>query len=245
MTDFWTHVNEIFSVAWSYKISLIPVLVTYLLFDFPAIVRKLTGIAYVPIYFLILPLGHSDQLYAEYLNEDDFYGVGKTMTPAEKKTLRRKIQATAVISMVFAAVVAPWLCGFISAFYLQPQQFTEFLVFLFVVKLYLIAKSLWNLRQESRAAMHFSAFMSVIGIYVMYLVFVWHGLNKSFIWTSAHLNSRGLSGLAIALGEYAYQDLIINVGIVAALTWAFNVKLTDPENITRVDEYVDEPAAPS
>jgi hypothetical protein len=245
MTNVWTHVSEIFSVAWSYKISLIPVLVTYLLFDFPAIVRKLTGIAYVPIYFLIFPMGHSDQLYAEYLNEDDFYGVGQTMTPAEKKNLRRRIQATAVFSMVFAAVVAPWFCGFISAFYLQPQQFTEFLAFLFIVKVYLIGKSLWNLRQESRAAMHFSAFMSVVGIYVMYLGFVWHGLNNSFVWTSAHLSSKGLSGLAIALAEYAYQDLIINVGIVAALTWAFNVKLTDPENITRVDEYVDEPATPS
>jgi glyoxylate carboligase len=109
----------------------------------------------------------------------------------------------------------------------------------------LITKSLWNLRQESRAALHLSAFMSIVGIYVMYLVFVWHGLNKSFVWTISHLSSKGLSGLAAALAEYAYQDLIINVGIVAALTWAFNVKLTDPENITRVDEHVDEPAAPS
>jgi hypothetical protein len=102
MSDFIQLLIQFWSAAWTYKVSLVPVLITYLLFDLPAIVRKLTRIAYVPIYFVVFPLGHSDQLYAEYLNEDDFYGVGRTMTPKQKRELRRKIQSTAIISMVFA-----------------------------------------------------------------------------------------------------------------------------------------------
>jgi hypothetical protein len=214
-----------------------------LLFDLPAIVRKLTRIAYVPIYFVVFPLGHSDRLYAEYLNEDDFYGVGRTMTPRQKHALRRKIQSTAIISMVFAAVVAPWLCGFISALYLEPAQFTEFLVFFFVVKVFLIGKALWNFRLESRAANEPPAFLSVIGIYVLFLACVWYGLNKSFSWTHTHLDSNGLLGLARALADYAYADLLINVGVVAGLTWAFTVRFTDPKNITKRN--VDEPDTPS
>jgi hypothetical protein len=245
MTEFISSVSHLWSVVWTYKVSLAPVLLTYLLFDFPAIVRRLTRVAYVPIYFIVFPFGHSDQLYAEYLNEDDFYGVGQTMTPEEKRALRRKIQSTAIISMVFAAVIAPWLCGFVSAFYLTRAQFAEFLVFFFVIKIFLISKSLWNLRQDSRAASQPLAFVSVVGVYILFLGFVWYGLTKSFDWTSTHLDSKGVFGLLAALADYAYVDLIINVGVVAALTWAFTVRFTDPENITKVYGGEDETDAPS
>lgn len=244
MTDFINYLGQLWSVVWTYKVSLAPVLLTYLLFDFPAIVRKLTRIAYVPIYFVVFPLGHTDQLYAEYLNEDDFYGVGQAMTPKEKQALRRKIQSIAIFSMVFAAVVAPWLCGFVSALYLTPTQFKEFLVFFFVIKLFLISKSLWNLHQESRAASQPPAFLSVVSVYVLFLGFVWYGLNKAFEWTSTHLDSKGFLGLFADLADYAYVDLIINVGVVASLTWAFTIQFTDPRNITHVGSDDDEPPAP-
>lgn len=229
--------------AWAYKVSLLPVLITYLIFDFPAIIRRLTKIAYVPIYFTVFPLGHSDKLYAEYLNEDDFYGVGETMSSAEKDVLRRKIQATAVFSMVFAAVLAPWICGLAAAFYLAPNQFGEFLVFFFVTKTFLISMALINLRLESRAADKPPAIISVVGIYVLYLVFVWHGLTKSFKWATSQIADHGYSGFFIALLDYIYTDLLINVAVVAALTWAFTIKFAAPENISKIEHYTDEPAA--
>ena len=227
--------------AWTYKVSLLPVLTTYLLFDFPAIVRRLTKIAYVPIYFMIFPLGHSDKLYAEYLNEDDIYGVGETMSPHEKHTLRQKIQATAVLSMVFAAVIAPWICGFFSAMYLSSDQFGEFLAFFFIAKSFLIFNAILNLRLQSRAADNPPAITSVIGIYVLYLIFVWYGLTKSFKWSSSQL-VHGYSGLLQALLDYIYTDLIINIVIVAAVTWALTKKFTDPSNISKIEHYTDEPA---
>jgi hypothetical protein len=237
MYDFCLSLVHVLSAAWEYKISLVPVLLTYFLFDLPAILRRLTGFAYVPIYFVVFPIGHSDSLYAEYLNEDDFYGVGASLTPSEKAALRRKIIAIAIFSMVFAAVLAPWLCGIIAAFYLHPNQFAEFLVFLFVMKIYLIVTSLWRLRRESRALMHASALMSVVAVYLMYLFFVWLGLMQSFEWVTAHLTIRGYSGLFIALRDYAYSGLVLSVGAVSAVTWACTVLFTKPSNITRDARY--------
>src|SRR5665811_508051 len=97
---------ELAKEVWTYKISLVPILATYLLFDLPAIIRKITKVAYVPIYFIFFPSGHSDRLYAQYFNEDYFYGDGMSMNDEEKRALRRRIQATAIFSMVFATIVA-------------------------------------------------------------------------------------------------------------------------------------------
>lgn len=91
--------GEILADAWAYKVSLLPVFMTYLLFDAQAIYRRATRTWYVPIYFIVFPNGHSDKLYAEYFSEDDFYGDGSAMTAAEKQSLRHKIIVSAILSM--------------------------------------------------------------------------------------------------------------------------------------------------
>lgn len=219
--------------AWSYKISLVPVLATYLLFDLPAIFRKLTGVAYVPIYFVFFPSGHSDRLYAQYFNEDYMYYDGASMSDAEKRTLRYRIQATAIFSMVFATVIAPWLCGFVSAFYLEPNQFTEFLWFLFIVKVTLITSALVRLRGESEAVRTGYSFYYVMVLYAGYLILVWRGLTKSYEWTSSNLNSKGVLGIVAGLFEYAYVDIFLNILIVAAITWGITTLFTNPSHIQK------------
>ncbi len=71
---------DIWWQVWTYKVSLVPVLLTYLLLDSQAIIRRITKQYYVPIYFIIFPDGHTDKMYAEYFSEDDFYGVGQEMS---------------------------------------------------------------------------------------------------------------------------------------------------------------------
>lgn len=226
---------EIASFAWNYKLSLLPVLLTYLIFDLPAIVRRMTRVAYVPIYFIVFPSGHSDQLYAQYFNEDFFYGEGAQMSADEKRRLRHKIQATAIFSMVFATVVAPWLCGFIAAFYLSKQQFAEFVIFLLVAKTILIFFSLRRLKLESPAMSKGGSVYYVTALYSAYLFFVWLGLSKAYEWTHTHLNNKGVVGLALGLLDYAYADIFINIIIVAAITWGATTLFTDPTNIERAE----------
>lgn len=219
---------------WNYKISLIPVLATYVLFDFPAVIRRLTGLAYLPIYFIFFPLGHSDRLYAQYFNEDWFYGDGLTMSETQKRSLRTKLRLTAIFSMFFAAILAPYLCGFTSAFYLTKNQFVEFLWFLLAAKTLILIFVLKRLREESPAAR--KSFHYIILIYVTYLFLIWRGLTKAFEWTHAHLELSGVLGVVIGLLEYAYVDIFINVVIVGALTWAIMTKFTEPKNIERLHD---------
>jgi|GEM_PF-3338782 len=225
---------ELAKEVWTYKISLVPILATYLLFDLPAIIRKITKVAYVPIYFIFFPSGHSDRLYAQYFNEDYFYGDGMSMNDEEKRALRRRIQATAIFSMVFATIVAPWLCGFISAFYLTSNQFAEFIWFLIVVKTTILAWVLNRLRGESLAVTTGNSFYYVIALYAVYLFLVWRGLTKAYEWTYTNLESNGALGLALGLLDYAYVDIFINVIIVAAVTWGITILFTNPSHIQKM-----------
>ena len=218
---------------WTYKISLVPVLSTYLLFDLPAIIRKITRVAYVPIYFIFFPLGHSDRLYAQYFNEDDFYGVGASMGKEEKLRLRHRIQITAIFSMLFAAVIAPWLCGFVSAFYLLPNQFNEFLWLLIFLKLIILVWVLNRLRGDSRVMAIGNSFYYVLALYAGYLFLVWRGLTKAYEWTHTNLQSKGILGIAAGLLDYAYVDFFLNIVVVSAVTWGIITRFTDPSHIPR------------
>lgn len=224
-----TNFAEIFTTVWNYKLSLVPVLATYLLFDAPAIIRRITKIAYVPIYFIFFPSGHSDRLYAQYFNEDYMYLEGEMMSAHEKRALRHRLQANAVFSMIFAAIFAPWLCGTASAFYLNSNQFLEFLIFLIAVKTLLLILALHKVRQESAAAR--KAFPSVCAIYVFYLVLVTRYLFLSFEWASAKLESSGWSGVLRGIIEYSFNDIFLNVVVVGAATWALTTLFANPANI--------------
>lgn len=228
-----TSLAENWEAIWNYKLSLAPVLITYALFDAPSLFRRLTKIAYVPIYFIFFPSGHSDQLYAQYFNEDYMYHVGEAMSEHDKHTLRLRLQANAVFSMIFAALLSPWLCGLVSALYLTELQFFEFLAFLVVVKSLILARVLYKLRTESAAARN--AFSSACAMYALYLALVAMNLTKSFQWTSEKLHGSGISGVLRGILEHGYTDIFINVIVVGGATWAISVLFANPANILRTD----------
>jgi hypothetical protein len=220
---------DIGSALWNYQLSLLPVLFTYLLFESQAIIRRLTGIAYVPIYFVFFPSGHSDQLYAQYFNEDHFYGDGAVMSQEQKRLLRNRIRATAIISMIVAAVITPWACGILSAFYLSKSQFFEFLVFFIVVKTLVLSWVLTRSRNESQSVRNF--FSLICLMYAGYLLVVVRALTKSFEWAQHELATNGYGGLAWGLLDYAYTDIFVNAVIVGLATWGLTTLYTNPANI--------------
>ncbi|MDZ4791330.1 MAG: hypothetical protein SGJ17_09015 [Hyphomicrobiales bacterium] len=230
---------EVASLVWSYQFSLVPVLVTYLIFETPALIRRLTKIAYVPLYFIFFPSGHSDSLYAQYFNEDHFYPEGASMSDAQKIALRHRIQATAIFSMIFACILAPWICGFFSAFYLTKSQFIEFLIFWILMKFALLTWVLIELRNDSEVSR--KSFGLILLFYLFYFILVILGLTKSFDWTYTNLDSKGFIGLIGALVEYAYLDIFINIIVVSAVTWGVTKVFTNPSNILEPSEvYEDE-----
>jgi hypothetical protein len=231
--DAWSYrfsLSDLLMPLFTYRFSPLPVVATYLIFDSTALIRKFTKTAYVPMYFMFFPTGHSDRLYAQYFGEDDFFGGKKRLTKSKKLLVAKKIRRIAVFSMLAATVLAPYLCGFIAALYLQPSQFSEFLVFLLVVKGLLIVSALRMLRRESMVVWDNRTFAKVLAMYGLYLVLVFYGLTESYEWTVANIHNYTPLQLLSGFFRYLYVKLIVEIIFVSLATWAITDRfLASPE----------------
>jgi hypothetical protein len=216
--------------AWDFKFSLLPVLSTYAIFEIPALIRKYYRWLYTPIYFIFFPLGHSDQLYAQYFNEDDYYQIGRSQTAEEKEALRKRIVAISILSMVLSTVIPPVACGLLSALYLTKEQFIEFVWFLMIVKTLALAFSLHKVRSVSFVGAS-KSFLGVIALYLLYLYVIWRIVTMVHDWTAASIWSVGFVGMFWALLDYVFVELFLYVLIVSASTWALVFVFTRPKYI--------------
>lgn len=220
-------INEIVTPLANYKFSPLPILAMYLVFDSTALIRRITKRAYVPMYFIFFPTGHSDRLYAEYLGEDDLLSGRQRPGPAKQRWLRKRLVLTAIISMLFATVVAPYLTGFVAALFLTPQQFNEFLVFLLIAKAILIVNALRTLRNESLVGWEDNTFVWVLAMYGVYLLFVFYGLTEAFDWTSANIRSYSLGDLIAAAFRALFVNIVVGIAFSSLATWAVMEKFRE------------------
>ena len=225
-----TTLNNLILQAWNFQLSLLPVLVTYIVFELPSLIRRYYRWYYTPIYFVFFPLGHSDQLYAQYFNEDDFYRVGKAQTPAQKKKLRKRIVAVSIISMVASTIISPVFCGTLSAFYLTREQFKQFIWFLIIIKVLTLS---WSLNKARKASFveRSRSFRWVILLYLFYLFVIWRLLTMTNYWVASNLVALGISGTVWAIFDYVFVELFLYGIIVSLATRAIIYVYTDPKYI--------------
>ncbi|MGE0280037.1 MAG: hypothetical protein AB7P20_05415 [Rhizobiaceae bacterium] len=219
---------------WQYKFSLLPVFSAYFVFEISTIIRRLARIAYTPIYFVFFPLGHADSLYAQYFNEDDFYGIGETQTREEKNYLRKKIVSISIFSMIFATVINPALAGVFSAIFLSNSEFQEFFWFLALVKLSMISISLYRARSISFVAVS-SSFFWLCLIYVAYFVLILRVVDVSYVWAVNEISSVGIVATLLKILDLLVFDFAIYIIMVAAIGAAISYWMTDPDNIAKVE----------
>jgi hypothetical protein len=139
--------------------------------------------------------------------------------------------------MIFGAVIAPWLCGIISAFYLTQSQFKEFIWFLMIAKTALLIISLNIIRQSDSFVMRSHSFKYVVLVYIAYLYVIWRAVTMAFKWTADHLISHGVPGLLSAIEEFAYVEVFINIFVVGLATWLLTSHFLDPKLIRQQSEY--------
>lgn len=223
--------NAILLEAWQYKLSVFPILFTYIIFELSSIVRKLTRIAYTPIYFMFFPLGYSDELYATYFNEDDFYGIGERQTAMDKVRLRKRIISISTLSMIISTVFNPALAGAFAALFLSVDQFREFVLILLVVKIIQLSKSLYSVRHQSFVDKS-GAFGWIVLIYIVYVIIIFTVLRQTFWWTSAQISSLGLVGALDKMLNYVIVDMTIYILMVASISAAISYWMTDPKIIS-------------
>jgi hypothetical protein len=129
---------------WSWKIQVLPVLLSIFLFEVPAIIRRRKKLFYVPIYFSVFPLRELNQDLSTYLVEDDFLGLGELLTTEQAERLRKKIILVSILSMAIGALLTPLIVGFSSAFIMDKDVFVQFITILLMYKVVLLSKSIYQ-----------------------------------------------------------------------------------------------------
>lgn len=228
---------DIFAEAWAYKLSLLPVLSAFFVFEISTIVRRITRIAYTPIYFMFFPLGHADTLYSQYFNEDDFY-IGASQTPAEKNRVRKRIISISAISMTFATVINPAISGVFASIFLTSGQFVEFFWFLALVKLAMISSSLYRTRAISFVNVS-GAFPYLILIYVIYYVSILRIVDVSYSWAISKIQASGVRMMFLDILDLIIIDCGLYIILAAVIGVAISYWMTDPDNIPELEVVIE------
>lgn len=223
--------------AWSFEYALLPCLMAYFIFEIPIIYRRITRRMYVPIYFAFFPFGHTDELYAQYFDEDDFWQVGPPLTEADRPNARVRIIWLSMLSLVLTVIISPFLTAFFCVYFLTPSQFTQFLWTLTVAKSCLLCCSLYGLRYRYRVT-DLVPLPYLTIIYAVYLAVILSILSKSDVWIRHELRDGGLTGLALSLFDFVVFDIGIYVLFISVISWLIPWRLTQftPEKPDNVEE---------
>ena len=94
------------------------------------------------------------------------------------------------------AVVIPLAIGFLTAFYLPPHVFTQFLIVLLIYKALTISNSLKNFHYHSIGSKRNIALLIIV--YIAYIGVVIEMLRTSYSWTKPFV----LAGSGLAFGQH-------------------------------------------
>jgi len=212
---------------WQYRIQLLPVLLTLLIFEIPAIIRRMKKLYYVPIYFSIYPLREINQNLSVYLAEDYFICTGCDLPEDQAEKLRKRIIYTSIISASLDAVVIPLAIGFLTAFYLPPHVFTQFLIVLLIYKALTITNSLKNFHYHSIGSKRNIALLIIV--YIVYIGVVIEMLRTSYSWTKPFVLAGNWTGLWSALTAFIFGKVIAEGLVLAVVVALFANYIADRE----------------
>lgn len=196
-----------------------PCLLAYIIFDIPIIYRRITRRLYVPIYFAFFPFGYSDELYARYFDEDNFWMVGGPLREKDVKNARNKIIWVSVLSLALTMAISPFLAAMFSHYYLTLSQQTQFFYTLAVVKGLMLAWSLYDLRWQYTVTEVVPAGY-IATIYVIYWIALLTFYDRGLSWIAEQDALGGLGAIANGLLDFFVYDIgvgILFVGIIGFL----------------------------
>jgi hypothetical protein len=218
---------DILKEIWNWKIQLLPILLSILLFEAPAIIRRWKKLFYVPIYFSVFPLRELNQDLSTYLVEDDFIGLGERLTTEQAERLRKKIILVSILSMTIGALLTPLIVGFSSAFYMSNDVFIQFIVILVSYKVVLLSKSIYQFHLYAVGSVRNRVFLGLI--YFCYLGVVFEVLRTSFFWTVPYVHTGEWSNLLSDLSALVFGKALVGILILSLLTAVFVSLITDRE----------------
>jgi len=204
---------------WHFEYAVVPCLFAYIAFDIPIIYRRFTRRLYVPIYFAFFPFGYSDELYARYFDEDDYWMVGGPLHEKEVGNARKKIIWVSVLSLALTMAVSPFLAAMVSHYYLTASQQTQFFYTLAVIKGLMLAYSLYDLRWQYTVTKAVPAGY-IATIYIIYWIALLTFYVRGLAWIAERDALGGLGFVANGLLDFFIYDIgvgILFVGIIGFL----------------------------
>lgn len=205
--------------VWRFEYAVVPCLLAYIVFDLPIIFRRITRRLYVPIYFAFFPFGYSDELYARYFDEDDFWMVGGPYREGEVKNARNKIIWVSVLSLTLTMAISPFLAAMFSHYFLTAPQQAQFFYTLAIVKGVMLAWSLHDLRWQYSVTKVVSS-NYIATIYVVYWIALLTFYDRGLAWVAGKDALGGIGEIANSLLDFFVYDIgvgILFVGIIGFL----------------------------
>lgn len=205
--------------VWRFEYAVVPCLFAYLVFDVPIIYRRITRRLYVPIYFAFFPFGYSDELYARYFDEDEYWLLGGPLREREVANARVKIIWVSVLSLTLTMAVSPFLAAMVSHYYLTEPQQTQFFYTLALVKGLMLVLSLYDLRWQYTVTKVVPAGY-IATIYIAYWIALLTFYDRGLAWVEEQDANGGLRAVANSLLDFFVYDIgvgILLVGIIGFL----------------------------
>lgn len=211
--------------VWQFEYALVPCFVAYIIFDIPILVRRFTRKMYVPVYFAFFPFGYSDELYARYFDEDDFYVLGGPFPKSERKSARMKIIWVSVLSLILTMAISPFASAMFAYYFLDAGQFSQFFWTLAIVKAVLLLVSLYDLRWKYRIT-EVVPIAHIALVYMVYWGLILIFLDRSHDWITIQINQGGIALLAKNMLDFVVFQIGIGIVLVAVLGWLIPWRIT-------------------
>ena len=226
---------EMILAVWRFEVQVAPVLLTILLFESVAIIRKLKKLYYVPIYFSVFPLREINQDLSKFLADDYFIGEGERLTDRELELVRKKIIFVSVISMFVSSILTPLFVGFLAAFYSTREIFVESVAVLLIFKTITLLFSIRNFHYHAVASRRNVAILA--SIYFLYIGVIYQMLLFSFEWAIPFVEGERWSELLSELGNLFFGKVVAQGIILALVVGVFTNLVADREvRIKNLDE---------
>lgn len=220
---------------WNFQIQIVQVGLAMIVYELPALVRRLRTLYYVPVYFGVFPFRALNKPLSEYFGEG-VAGRGENLSNDKADLLRRYVVRKSTLSMAIDALAVPLVIGFLLAFFINPDVFRQFLICLLVYKLLTIAFSIKNFHFHIIGTVrnHFL----VTFIYLLYISVVYKMVSQSYNWAHPMIESEQYGDLVSKLTGLFLHHVVVQWIIVATISAIVVGFITDrelrEETITKV-----------
>ncbi len=210
---------------WQYKVQITPIIVLFIIFEVPALIRRLKKTFYVPIYFSVFPFSKINQDLSAYLGEDYFLCEGTDLSPSEAEVLRKRVVLISVLSAAIDALAVPLTVGFLAALFVEETAFYQFVVILSIYKVITILLSLRNSELHIIDSKFKGTLLSFV--YIVYLGIVVEMLRTSYSWAVPFVTSSDWSGLLSSLSAFVFGKVFAQGLLFAFLVAIFANVIAD------------------